>query len=996
MFRRFLTTTILTLLFAVVSLAQTGKVGGKIVDRETNQPLIGANVLVVGTSLGAATDVNGEYTISNIPPGTYTLRATYLGYQEVSLENIKVIAGLTAEANFKLPTKALETQAVVIVSQRPLIQKSATNAVRIVDAEDLQSLPVRSINAVIGLQAGVVQQNGVTFVRGSRGDETGYMVEGAAVKNVISRNGGNLVYVVPDAVQEILVQAGGFSAQYGGANAGMISQDFKTGTDQYHLSFRMETDNFGNYPGDKFLGTYSYGYNDYTVTVSGPVLSDKLKIFLAGENNFIRDYNPLFFSPNPRAYSDGALFDTTKVYDTGALSGNPKDYQILKWQGGNIPGRMQNQYALNGTLSLDMKPLLVRLSGSFSNTKVRNNGSSIINNFDLARLGYTSSSNAFLNLKGTYLLAGNSYIEANVSYLDDRAKNYDGVLKDNFFAYSDSLVASQYGWTNFQNYFTGPAQYDFYGFPFNRPGAPLSGYGFRKWTSLGGNVAFTTQIGKHEIKAGASYQRWTVRGYGVNGADALLSNARNNPDIARNPAAWQLLLQSSNYRNLNGIYGYDFFGNEVNSGLFGPHHPVTSGAYIEDKIELNDLIVNAGLRFDYINMDSWRLADPTSPTYDINSKLPPASEILNGRTFSYVSPHLGFSFPVTDRTVFHFQYGKYVQAPGLDVAYGGILYATQIFIGGNAFTNPLAYDPEPLRTTQYEIGFTQQFTDFAAFDLTAFYKDIKGQLQYAFVRTAAGSQVATYPVYINQDFATTKGLELSLTLRRINRVRAQVNYTYSDAQGTNSFAGSGFGAIQVTGNVPTVIQPLDYNQTHRASIILDYRFGKDDGGPILQELGVNVLFTFNSGHPFTLAQPTGLGQSSAWTGGIIGVDTRQRRPSGPINATSTPWVYNMDLRIDKTVNILDKLNVNFYVYVQNLFNTQNVINVYDQTGNAYDDGFLSSTGAQTVIAGPRYTQRFADLYRALNLTNREHAFAVKGIDMFGTPRQLRAGFLINF
>ena len=192
--------------------------------------------------------------------------------------------------------------------------------------------------------------------------------------------------------------------------------------------------------------------------------------------------------------------------------------------------------------------------------------------------------------------------------------------------------------------------------------------------------------------------------------------------------------------------------------------------------------------------------------------------------------------------------------------------------------------------------------------------------------------------------------------------------------------------------------PLDYDQTHRGSISLDYRFDKGDGGPILEQLGLNLLLTFNSGHPFTYSQTTGLGQSSAWTGGITPIgsgDTRGRRPIGPINSSNTPWVYNIDLRIDKTVNLFN-FDFNFYVVVQNLLNTKNVINVYDKTGNAFNDGFLDSKDGQQIIAGSRYTERFADLYRAINYGNRQAAYSVYGYDLFGPPRQMRAGILVNF
>jgi hypothetical protein len=158
-------------------------------------------------------------------------------------------------------------------------------------------------------------------------------------------------------------------------------------------------------------------------------------------------------------------------------------------------------------------------------------------------------------------------------------------------------------------------------------------------------------------------------------------------------------------------------------------------------------------------------------------------------------------------------------------------------------------------------------------------------------------------------------------------------------------------------------------------------------------LGVDLLFTFNSGHPFTLAQgvdETGLGQQQAYSGGLINIlDTRGRRTTGPVNESRTPWNSNLDLRIDKTVSI-SVLDVNFYVYVTNLLNTKNVINVYDRTGNGYDDGFINSQAA----AG--YSQRFKDLYRAINLENRQAALSIMTVDMLSVPRQLRAGVLINF
>ncbi len=993
MFPRLYKILLMILFASSFAFSQSGRISGKVTDQQTGEPLIGANIIVMGTSLGAASDVNGEYLITNLSAGQYSVKASYIGYTDVTVNNVLVTSGLTTRLNFELQTAGITTGEVVIVSQRPLIEKTSTNALRRFGPEDMENLGLRSLNAIVQIQPGVVTQNGITYVRGSRPDETGYTVEGADVKNVMSRTGGSLVTVTPDALQEVLVQAGGYTAEYGNANAGIISSEFRTGTSQYKFSLRAETDNFGNYPGDKFLGTYSYGYSDYVFTASGPVFTDKLKVFISAENAFNRD-TPKFFDANPVAFSDGALLDTTKVYDTGFNGGSKLDYQYLTWGAANILGNSRNRYTMNGTVLFDNNPLLIRLAGAF--TWQRNSATNgIFNIYNSDRINKGDFSSLLLNLKGTYILGANSFVEGNVGFYDGRSKTYDPIFKDNYLLYSDSLAASQFGWTQ-PGYSTSSVPYDFYGYPFNRPGTNLSGFTKTHNNYMTASLSFTGQLGKHALKMGGSFQRYTVRSYALTAnTDNFLTSVRSNPDAARESLSGLIL--NNLYTSITN-YGFDVFGNETNeSGVFAPKHPLLASGFVQDRFEINDLVINAGLRYDHIDMDSWKWQNPYFPTVDLDTHTPTSVE--KGNVYDYISPRIGFAFPVTDRTVFHLQFGKFVQAPALDQVYIAPTQAVRQILGANLFGNAVpAYNPEPIRTTQYEIGFSQQISDFASFDVTAFYKDIKGQLQYAVVNTEPGALRNKYNVFANQDFATTKGLEFAFKMRRIERVSAAVNYTYSSAEGTNSASGSAIGSTEVNGNAPTVLIPLDYNQTHRGSIVLDYRFDKGDGGPILEQLGLNAILTFNSGHPFTYSVWSGLGQSSAWTGGLTPIgtgDTRGRRPYGPINSSTTPWVYNIDLRIDKTVNIY-KFDLSFYVQVQNLLNTKNAINVYDKTGNATDDGFLSTTDAAGLIAQPRYTERFADLYRAISLGNRAAAFNVYGFDVWGPPRQLIAGVALNF
>jgi outer membrane receptor protein involved in Fe transport len=387
---------------------------------------------------------------------------------------------------------------------------------------------------------------------------------------------------------------------------------------------------------------------------------------------------------------------------------------------------------------------------------------------------------------------------------------------------------------------------------------------------------------------------------------------------------------------------------------------------------------------------------PQNPSLDVSvdPSFPIVKQTGLGKTkpFSAFSPRLGFSFPVSDRTVFHLQYGKFIQAPSLNNIYVGRRFMAVMFGGQNFIPGPVGFDLQPERTTQYEIGFTQQFTENAAFDITGFYKDINGQIQIQRVTTVAGAEAHGYNTLVNGDFVTTKGFELSLRLRRVNRVRATFNYTYSDAQGTGSTTNSAVSSVEQGTLYPTVISPLDFNQTHRGSVNVDYSFDKGDGGPILEQLGVNLLFTFNSGHNYTKSTGS-IGQQGASTGALVESDARFSNPQESVNESTTPWVFNLDLRLYKGVSI-GRFNTEFYVYVTNLLNTKNVINVYRRTGNAYDDGFLNNPDlSQGAIAAGG--QQYVDLYTDANLMDGRAYRNTTGNNLWGTPRQIRFGVKVE-
>ncbi|MBI4547073.1 MAG: TonB-dependent receptor [Ignavibacteriae bacterium] len=1008
--KRMLLFIIVLLGFVGICFGGNGKITGRVVDEKTKEPLIGATIIIVGTTVGSSTDLDGKFVILSVPPGEYSVKASYVGYQDVTASGVRVSSDLTTELNFTLVSSEIELKPVEIVAERPLVNKSQTNVVRIATQEELEKLPVRGIVNAVALQPGIVMQEDRgtqrLYIRGGRSDEVGYYVEGISTRNVLT--GDNATNIIPEALEEFQVHAGGYPAEYGGANAGIVRQQLRSGTTSYRATVQLETDNiniseglFKHNPGERFLGTYSYGYSDYVLTLSGPVLSDRVKLFVAGENQFQRDTYVRFLEP----------FEFKNIVEEFPNQyGVREAIKVLEWGPGNVPGTMRNRYSVNGTLTFDFNPYIVRIGGAYSWQKERVNDFLIQSIFDQERLPLRELGDGLLNVKFTNFLTPKMFYEVNFSYFDLRTKTYDPLFGDDFLKYKDSLALAEKGFNTNWGYTQEPEDYILNGFPFFRRGTLLTRYAKAKQAYLGGAGDFSSQISSHEIKFGGSIQRYTVRGYRLGRrpdvppyipAENLLSTMRSRPDDFRTRGeydpiteTWRRDVDFQKAGDFISAYGYDVYGNEIESGFDGPKHPIFADLYLQDKLELSDLIVNAGVRLDIIDTDD-RIFDQENPPVDAQTDQLIPSLVQKKPAFKQVSPRLGFSFPVSDRTVFHVQYGKFLQSAQLSTVYAGRGISALAFSGQFYVPQPIGYGLDPERTTQYEIGFTQQLSDYAVFDITGFYKDIQGQIQITKAITDPASTVqGGYPTLQNGDYATTKGVEFRLSLRRVARVQAQLNYTLSDAQGTGSSPYSAGAGVEIGTPRPTVISPLTFNQAHRGTFNVDYRFLENDGGPILSRLGANILFTFNSGHNFTRVTGS-IGQRGAHLGGILADDDpRARKPIEEINASTTPWVYTIDLRVDKSVRV-GVLDMNIYVYIQNLLNTKSVTNVYGRTGNAYDDGYLTNPDLSANIVRSR-GQQYVDLYRAINLGNRQHYLLTQGGDLFGSPRQIRFGIRLEY
>jgi outer membrane receptor protein involved in Fe transport len=1001
--------SLLLLLIPVMVFAQAGKVRGTVVDLKSKEPLIGANIVVEGTNLGASTDADGSFLILNVPVGTYTLKTSYIGYRSSTTSNIRVNSQLTTDLSVELSSEDVQVQAVEIVAERPLINKNATNAVRIIDAEFFDKLPSRGLDAAIVLQPGVVERNGDFYIRGGRLDETNFTLDGVGVKDII--NGGRAVSVSAEAIEQVQVLTGGYTAEFGGASSGLVRSDLKTGAEEWKITGLGETDNYTSL-GKKSLNGYSYGYSDVTLTAGGPLVSKSLRFFGSAQFTKYGDPGTTLLQNNgsiqgtpgePRVW-DGYDFPGVRMYST-VTAAHPNDYLVdtmnVVAMPGNMLGGSDSRSSFSGTLSYALSDVQIKASGSYSNNTGRFS-TATANIFNQSRLGKYDNNNGFANLKATFWLTPKTSVEAGYSYTFNNQEQYDpdfGSGADKIRLYGDSVENAKFGYTLRGDGINFPAyqiilgnQSDAVGeLPaFNQPGTQVQGYFKTKLIQSALHVDMFSQINKNvEVKFGGEYSSATYRRFNPAGE---LTWVQNYKDSTLNPSDLSLSGKLAQRLRVYGPdnLGYDVFGNELDNDYtyegatldLGARKPVTGAGYLQSKIELQDIVLNLGLRYDYISSDGIDWVNPHSITFVDSLASIQTSNFKKSPAHNYVSPRIGFSFPVTDQTVFHAQYGRFIQQPRLAESYRGTALFYNIIKGGFFYQNPAAFGIEPEQTTSYELGFQQQVGENASFDVTAFYKDIVGQVTYVNM-TSTSDVHGGYVAYVNGDFATTKGLEFKFTLRRSNRVQASANYTLSDARGTGSTPNALAGAwgSPLGGGVftPKYIVPLSFNEAHRGSISIDYRFAKNDGGPVLEQMGLNLLAQFNSGHSFTRL---------AFSTPDNATDPRFRVPVEEIGASTTPWFFQLDARLDKNFS-LGPVNLNIYVYVINLLGTDNATDAFVRTGDPKNDGWLGTTeGRNKALTYGADAELYGQMYNTF--------IGGGNANNFGPPRQIRFGLKLEY
>lgn len=363
---------LLSLLFFVMSggcweaacAGVTGTLAGTVMNEQNGEPLQGANVVILGTNFGTMVDPNGFFLINNVPPGTYKIRASMMGYVSETRENVRIRTDLRTTVDFTLNSTVLEFEEITVSAEQPLIQKDITSSTHFVSSRDLNHKPVRTFHEVVDIQPGVAAGH----FRGGRKSEVIYLVDGIPVQEAIEGVAGS--EIPQNAITEVSIQTGGFNAEYGRAMSGVVNVVTKEGGSEHHGQLTVQSDKLTGHS-NYFDTLSSDDENYYELFLGGPInhkanylLSWNLNSPYARWRREVLAYRTQVFA-NPDARKQNALgkisyrfSDALKFHLQGLISlSDWKEYEH-RWQLNlkGLPPQDKKSYQVASILTHTINP----------------------------------------------------------------------------------------------------------------------------------------------------------------------------------------------------------------------------------------------------------------------------------------------------------------------------------------------------------------------------------------------------------------------------------------------------------------------------------------------------------------------------------------------------------------------------------------------------------------------------------------------------------------
>ncbi|MEW5798086.1 MAG: TonB-dependent receptor [Bacteroidota bacterium] len=700
----------------------TGKISGQVTDAKTGEPLVGTNVILTGTNLGSIVDLDGHYSILNIPPGSYEIQFRFIGYRAYIVKQVQVTSDNTTKIDASMQEDIVTAQEVVVTAEKPVVQVNLTSTVATVSDQEIKTLPVQELQDIVNLQAGVVDGH----FRGGREGEVQYQVNGVSINNAYDNKSS--IKIDRSIIQEVQVITGTFDAEYGQAMSGVVNTVLKSGSDRFEWNAEV-------YGGDFLYGSggkrgleyksHPLSTQNFQATISGPTGLPQTYFLFNGRHYVFEDYlyGTRTYKPiwTPKRDSADNIIGYDSLSDGKEV---PLGYK-REWSG---LGKISNK-SIEG-LEIGYQVLLNYSEGA---------------NADIVWI---------LNPDGRKTQKTLSYVHGiDITHVLSQSTYYTVSVHENFFDYKDWVYESFYD-----------TRYDQAGSTVTLPNSNIIRQGvdfgrFRQKTdSYIGKVSLMSQVTRdHQIKIGAEYQYSDLQ-FGTAGTLVYLTEG----------GVTKLFRYVDRPPDYPGIQYYK---------------PISAAAYLHDLIEWNDLTIRAGVRFEYFDARAKLPSDLANPANAIAGA--PASYPKATSVKTSLAPRLGVSYPITTTAGIFFSYGHFYQLPPLRDMFNNSNYEKLARIQAatsdyGVLGNP---DVKPERTVQYEFGYKNALSDILGLSINVFYKDIRDLLGVEFISTYNDAQ---YTRLTNVDFGSVSGFTISLTQRRVGIVATSLDYTWQTAQGNSS------------------------------------------------------------------------------------------------------------------------------------------------------------------------------------------------------------------
>jgi len=1002
----------------LLSQVTTGKIQGRVTDAATGAPISGAQLLVDGTTLGNLTNDQGFYFVNEVPAGLQSVRAQFIGYRAFVIEGQRILAGQTTTLNFELEQTTIELTAISVEGERnPLVPRDQVATKSIVQGALVDQLPVDNVSEIVILQPGVYEEycnqdsggtlpaNRCRTIRGGRPNEEAVYIDGVLVRSFGS-GAAEGATVPTNSLEQVDVTVGGFSAEFGHAQSGVISYVTRSGGRRFTGALEIMTDQLAP-------DSYRTNWNRFELNLGGPIYGP-LSFFVAGsmtgsdqskDDGFPRVWVADGVDTCPDAPQYASLCNpgeqvSFRMPRSSSTSGAVDSVDVsaprfVPWDNGRtFPYHWRDNGLFTGNLNLQL-PRGSRLNLAYTRNRNQNYGRDpfhwtiynpdVVNGFrreaDIFTLGgfFTITQSATqqlsLDVRGSYQVMSERAGAVDKTWYLDHQEPFAGVtFSDVRFSVSEDM--NRMGLDIFH-----PTEEYINAF---RSGAiPAdSTIVYPGRTELWG--PFQTLRGLSDILRANPYA-WNTT-YGITGQGNTALMVRDEKQLqVRASLDWQI--GRFNRVKLGGEYFRTDLSSVQNRMWFGRAvpdlaSPVMAGAFLQDRLDVGDLVLEAGIRMDYVDpkVEMPRTAGfvfnvPDSlkagfvkwdastesfvPSFDepcggVSASNPNGTcleNFIETQSKTEWSPRLGASFPVTPTSTFRLSYGRFVQVPAFfhTSAAGttGLLRRNNVDlvdVGGVSRSR----DVDLPSTRTFEFGFRQLIGQDFVIDLSAFNKKQRGSLTYRLLPFEDPNNPGFFQnisVLTNDDFTESTGFEVKVDKAISNLFLGNLSYSYLDARGTGSdpwtywrlIANQQTNLSFLTGepvDPPEVLLPLELGRRHNISLTSSLVFPRDylagtTAGAILRDFGVFAILVIRSGQRYTKLENTG-GAGFA-PPSIAGISETS------IGALETPWQTRIDLRFTKSFPVGKGWSIQAFVDLRNPFNLSATNRVFAETGNVVNE-----------------------------------------------------------